>query len=115
MTEDGIVDSNGDRPSVDNIRMTWRRLCRDMEGQEPASKPKGGKFPSRISPDWRPQTVVAPPPIRVPVPGPVSMPSAVTAVTDPAASEKARQGRESLDRAFAKLEADDRRKFRFGG
>ena len=117
MAEDGVA-TLGDGPGLrDRTRHAWRRVERDVESESKVAKgkPSGGNFPSRISPDWRPQTVVPPPPIRAPPPGPVPIPSSATAVTNPAATDKSREGLESLDRAFALLEADDRRKFRFGG
>ena len=111
-----LKDGQGNLPSPEAARRTWRNV-REFAASAVATslrKPRP-KYPSRISPDWRPQTVVPPPPIRAPPPGPVPIPSSATAVTNPAATDKSREGLESLDRAFALLEADDRRKFRFGG
>ena len=65
MSEDGVLDSTGDPPTAHNIRMTWQRVCRDLEA-EAAAKPKRRVPPSRISPDWRPTVV----PQRQPAPAP---------------------------------------------
>ena len=117
MTEDGVVDSNGDPPSVDNIRMTWHRLCRDME--RPGAGFQAGRAvgsPRESHRTGGPQAVIPPRPIRAPLPAPPSNPQAASPAGQPAESGKSqKRAWRRLDRVFAKLEADDRRKFRFGG
>jgi hypothetical protein len=111
MSEDRVVDGTGDPPTANNIRMTWQRVCRDVAAEAAAARPKRVP-PSRISPDWRP-TVVPPPPIRAA--------PAVAGNTPPPPSNDPRapsrdpdmtpEGQAVLDRIWADLLADDRKKF----
>jgi hypothetical protein len=106
-------------PTAKAVTKVWQRVCRDVaEAQALKAKKKrpiGGKFPSRISPDWRPE-VVAPPPMRPVLPAPVQA-GAVSSQTDddahltPEQREHVAREMESLDR---QLNHADRR-FRFGG
>ncbi len=111
-----LRDGQGNLPSPEAARRTWRNV-REFAASGVATslrKPRP-KYPSRIPADWRPQIVTPPTPIRAPLPAvPVGNPPPIPAGQQVDAS-KSREGRESLERAFAKLEADDRRKFRFGG
>jgi len=82
MVEDGVLDGRGANPTTQNTRMTWQRVQQDVEAEPAKAKPIGGKYPSRISPDWRPQPVpsppVLPPPIQLPVPASVPVPGSLS-------------------------------------
>lgn len=67
MVEDGVVDGRGATPTAQNTRMTWQRVQRDVEADPAKTSPIGGKYPSRISPDWRPQPLPPPPALPPPL------------------------------------------------
>ena len=110
-----LKDGQGNLPSPEAARRTWRNV-REFAASAAATnfrKPRP-KYPSRISPDWRPQVVSPPLPIRPPSPiPPIPVTSALQ--TDDEAAARARAGQESLERAMEMLRASDRSKFRFGG
>ena len=115
MVEDGVLDAQGENPSRHNVRMTWPRVCRDVEA---ASVPARRKYPSRVSPDWRPQVVQAPLPVQAPPPVRPPLPvSPSTASSAPAAQRTAvsAEVQAKIDRVLEQLGEEDRKKFRFGG
>src|SRR5580704_3288486 len=64
----GLTDTKGKPPTTRNARETWRQARRAVEeareramAKPPAGR-AGSKYPSRISPDWRPQIVEQPRP-----------------------------------------------------
>jgi hypothetical protein len=112
----GLKDGQGNTASPEAARRTWRNV-REFAASSAATslrKPRP-KYPSRISPDWRPQIVPPPPPIRAPLPTAPASTAVVTPAGQPVKADQSREGLEALDRVFAQFEADDRRKFPFGG
>ena len=116
----GLTDTTRKPYTEDNARQTWRRArasvakARAMSTQVAAvgviSRP-----PSRMSPDWRPQEVIPPPPIR-PVVGPVIPAHAGAApVADEDGVVMTPEGQAEIDRVKALFTEMDRKKFRFGG
>ena len=66
----GIKNTKGHAPSRDSVRKAWATVCRDVakaEALKRQNRPIGGKFPSRMSPNWRPQEVQLPGPPRTAV------------------------------------------------
>jgi hypothetical protein len=59
MTQDGITGRNGGKLTANAALKVWRRVERDVEveGACRAEKRPKRKYPSRISPDWRPHLV----------------------------------------------------------
>jgi hypothetical protein len=57
----GLKNRKGAPPSADSVRRIWGTVCRDL-AREAAAKAqrRTRKFPSRISPNWRPQVVEPP-------------------------------------------------------
>jgi hypothetical protein len=109
MVEDGITAAAANRGLRDRIWKSWQRVCRDVAAE--AARPKRVP-PSRISPDWRP-TVVPPPPIRAAPAVAGTTPSPPS--NDPRAPSRdpdmTPEGQAMLDRIWADLLADDRKKF----
>ena len=102
LVADGVHREDGNEPTVKNVARVWDRVCRDIKADAAAAKPKR-KFPSRISPDWRPQILSG---SLVPRPGPPA--SDLTA----AASRRASPGAGSnapipLDAPFEFATVDD--------
>ena len=65
MARDGVAGRNGAQLTANAALKVWRRVCRDMEAAAVAragAAPKR-KYPSRISPNWRPQVVEPPRPV----------------------------------------------------
>jgi len=62
VVRNGLKGRNGVTPTTKAVTKVWQRVCRDVakvEALKSAKKrPIGGKFPSRISPAWRPQEVL---------------------------------------------------------
>jgi hypothetical protein len=64
----GLTDTKGKPPTTRNARETWRQARRAVEEarERAMAKPRAGrpgsKYPSRISPDWRPRVVEQPRP-----------------------------------------------------
>ena len=65
----GLTDTKGKPPTTRNARETWRQARRAVEeareramAKSRAGRP-GSKYPSWISPDWRPQIVEQPRPV----------------------------------------------------
>jgi hypothetical protein len=54
----GLKNRKGAPPSADSVRRIWGTVCRDL-AREAAVKAqrRTRKYPSRISPNWRPQVV----------------------------------------------------------
>src|SRR6266446_1375223 len=54
----GLKNRKGEPPSGDSVRRIWGTVCRDL-AREAAAKAqhRTRKYPSRISPNWRPQVV----------------------------------------------------------
>jgi hypothetical protein len=72
MSEAGVVGKGGRRLSASSVRRVWKRVCADVakaQAIDATRKPIGGKFPSRISPDWRPQVVLPHAPLNPAVAG----------------------------------------------
>jgi hypothetical protein len=112
--DDGVRRDDGLEPTAKNVARIWERVCRDVEAQAASDKPKR-KFPSRISPDWRPEIVPPPPPIR-PAPYPAATGPASARLGQQATSDDddmTPEARAVLDRARAQLAELDRKKFRF--
>src|SRR6516162_10088525 len=57
----GLKNRKGAPPSADSVRRIWGTVCRDL-AREAAAKAqrRTRKYPSRISPSWRPQVVEPP-------------------------------------------------------
>lgn len=64
MLRDGMRGRDGVTPTPKAVTKVWQRVQRDVEVNASAvqAKPTGGKYPSRISSDWRPEVVPQPPP-----------------------------------------------------
>lgn len=59
LSREGLKGRNGVELTGRAVAQVWRRVCRDIEAEADAAAaaaPKR-KYPSRISPDWRPQVV----------------------------------------------------------
>jgi hypothetical protein len=65
----GLTDTKGKPPTTRNARQTWRQARRAVQKarERAMANPSAGrpvrKYPSRISPDWRPQVVEQPRPV----------------------------------------------------
>jgi hypothetical protein len=118
MARDGVTGRDGGKLTANAALKVWRRVCRDVDADAVAragAAPKP-KYPSRISPNWRPQVVE-------PLPGsPLSSPAAISAGTsgrevgagsgkteEEGLSPHAREQYARMDEQLAKLD----RKFRF--
>ena len=118
MARDGVTGRDGGKLTANAALKVWRRVCRDVDADAVAragAAPKP-KYPSRISPNWRPQVVE-------PLPGsPPSSPAAISAGTsgrevgagsgkteEEGLSPHAREQYARMDEQLAKLD----RKFRF--
>jgi hypothetical protein len=53
----GVKGGRGEAPTPKAAARVWRRVCRDVEQAALSSGPLKRKYPSRISPDWRPRVV----------------------------------------------------------
>src|SRR5271165_2251872 len=71
MTTHGVTGRRGNPPSANAVLKVWQRVCGDLRKAEIADAERraaaatkasrsGSVYPSRISPDWRPQEVVPP-------------------------------------------------------
>jgi len=82
---EGLTDTRGRPPTERNARETWRvaRAAVAAQRRAAAAKPSrpGSVYPSRISPDWRPQEVL-PPAVTTPA---SSLPALASAGAGPAA------------------------------
>ena len=60
----GLKNKKGAPPSADSVRRICRTVCRDL-AREAAAKAqrRTRKYPSRISPNWRPEVVEPPRPV----------------------------------------------------
>ena len=112
---DGVTGRAGAPLTANAALRVWQRVSRDAAASLAAdAAKKRPKFPSRISPDWRPQPVQPPPPTRPPMPAtaPVHagtpLPSSDGIVISPEAQAK-------IDRVLERMATEDRKKFRFGG
>ncbi len=56
MVADGVRREDGKDPVAKNVSRVWERVCRDIEADAKAVRPKRS-FPSDRSPDWRPEVV----------------------------------------------------------
>jgi hypothetical protein len=136
MAAHGVVGGRGAPPTPKAAAKVWRRVCADLrkaaeaQRQAAASRPPprpGPVYPSRISPDWRPEEapqISAPPMPKTP---PESAPSqslvparpAGSAPLSPFADTRTKEEIEAhiqeqerkMDEMFAKHD----RKYRFGG
>ena len=64
MARDGVTGRNGAQLTANAALKVWRRVCRDIDaavGRAGAAAKR--KYPSRISPNWRPQVVEPPRPV----------------------------------------------------
>jgi hypothetical protein len=62
MVRAGVKGGRGESPTPKAAARVWRRVCRDVEQAAHAPGPPKRKYPSRVSPDWRPQVVPPSPP-----------------------------------------------------
>jgi hypothetical protein len=65
MARDGVTGRNGAQLTANAALKVWRRVCRDVDAAavgRAGAAPKR-KYPSRISPNWRPQVVEPPRPV----------------------------------------------------
>jgi len=113
LAREGLEGRNGVGVTARAAAQVWRRVSRDVEmaAAEKAAKAPKRKYPSRISPNWRPQIVAqpaaaAPPVIPLAADAPAAGPAKPAAE---AASEHAREVNARLDAQLAKLD----RKFRW--
>jgi hypothetical protein len=114
---EGLKGRNGVELTGRAVAQVWRRVGRDVEAEAAAraAKTPKRKFPSRISPNWRPQ-VVSPSPRNPPPPagdctageGQVVGSASAKAVETPL-SDHAREQYARMDKQLARLD----RKFRF--
>jgi len=78
MAIDGVKGRGGHELTGNAALRVWQRVRRDVEAgaevEATKAQPIGGKYPSRISPEWRPQPV-PPPPILPPPPALIAPPS----------------------------------------
>jgi len=115
MLRDGLQGRDGATPTPKAVTKVWQRVQRDIEAEPAKAAPIGGKYPSRISPDWRPQAA-APQPVRpsppvpvVPSPAPVAPAAAprphgsVPIVIDIPEADRARV-QAALDKAMDQLD-----------
>jgi hypothetical protein len=123
--EHGLTDVRGLPASPRTARETWLRArrvvaqakARKQALAETAAARPGSTPPSRISPDWRPQEVVAPPPTRPahPVPALSGTGGSLTDYDEskltPEQREHIARANESLNRQFERAD----RRFRLGG
>jgi len=65
MARDGVAGRNGAQLTANAALKVWRRVCRDVDAAAigRASAAPKRKYPSRISPKWRPQVVEPPRPV----------------------------------------------------
>ena len=110
----GLVGRDGATPRANSALKVWRRVCRDVaaEAKAAAAAPKR-KFPSRISPDWRP-LVVPPPPIP-PTPPQARLPAPVPGEAGQAKKddiEMTPEGQARLDDALEMLRQTDLENFK---
>ena len=119
VVRNGLRGRDGVTPTAKAVTKVWQRVCRDVAKAEALKakkkRPIGGKFPSRIPPNWRPE-VVAPPPIRPALPAPVQAGAGASQADDdenltPEQRENRARTNATLDRLFEEHD----RKFRFGG
>jgi hypothetical protein len=116
---EGLRGRNGVDLTGRAIAQVWRRVCRDVEAEADARAKAGPKkkFPSRISPNWRPQVVT--PLVASPASPSPTAPSLGTSARDARASsgkggeqamsQHAQEQYARMDEQLAKLD----RKFRF--
>ena len=57
MVRVGVKGGRGEAPTPKAVARVWRRVCRDVEQAARSAGPLKRKYPSRISPDWRPRVV----------------------------------------------------------
>ena len=59
LSREGLRGRNGVELTGRAVAQVWRRVSRDVEAEDAArtAAPPKRKFPSRISPDWRPRVV----------------------------------------------------------
>jgi hypothetical protein len=57
MVRVGVKGGRGEPPTSKAAARVWRRVCRDVEQAALANGPQKRKYPSRISPNWRPPVV----------------------------------------------------------
>ena len=118
----GLTDINGRPPFPRMARETWfqarkavsQAKARKAQAEAEAKARPGSTYPSRISPDWRPQPVQPPPPTRPPMPATAPVPAG----TPPPSSDGiviSPEAQAKIDRVLERMTAEDRRKFRFGG
>ena len=65
MARDGVTGRNGAQLTANAALNVWRRVCRDVDAaavRRAGAAPRR-KYPSRISPNWRPQVVEPPRPV----------------------------------------------------
>ena len=112
----GLTDTRGEAITETNARQTWRRAKAAVasgsvkfETEEGRRKPK---YPSRVSPDWRPREVPQTPlrALPSPIPGPAPLP-----IGDKDEATMEARGKAELDRIRAELAAHDAKKFRLHG
>jgi len=113
MVADQVRRDDGREPTIKNVSRIWERVCRDVAA-ESATPPQNRKYPSRISPEWRP-TIVPPPPTRQIThlsPPAASHPSTGNRTT-PVDDDMTPEGQAELDKIARILAEHDRKKFGF--
>ena len=128
----GLADATGKPATPEGARLTWRRAraaVAEAQRHAPVPKParQGSVYPSRISPNWRPQEAPqtsAPP---VPKTPPESAPSQSLVPTQPAGpaplspfadtrtKEEIEAHIQEQERKMDEMFAKHDRKYRFGG
>ncbi len=113
MALDGVTGRRGIGLTANAALRVWQRVCSDVTA-ESATPPQNRKYPSRISPEWRP-TIVPPPPTRQIThlsPPAASHPSTGNRTT-PVDDDMTPEGQAELDKIARILAEHDRKKFGF--
>jgi hypothetical protein len=124
MVEDGVILATEGRYLRNRVWQIWKRVKRDVAAEAAAAKPKKVAA-SHVSPDWRPTIVPPPPPgwgahPTAASPGalvPVQLAGALAPIrrTPVVIADMTPEGQAELDRLDAEIDAEDRKRFRFGG
>jgi len=113
MVADQVRRDDGREPTIKNVSRIWERVCRDVAA-ESATPPQNRKYPSRISPEWRP-TIAPPPPTRqiTPLSPPAASRPSTGNGTTPVDDDMTPEGQAELDKIARILAEHDRKKFGF--
>ena len=117
---DGVAARAGASLTANAALRVWQRVSRDVEADLAATLAlKRRKFPSRISPDWRPQVVTPPPtpPTQAGVAGASQTTVAVAPRPDPRVGPRdpslSPEAQATMDKIWADLDDEDARRFKF--